>query len=63
MPFIDLTSLQLATDTFASQTMEKLVNDIGSIRTHLNSTELQLYEANEKVAELLEIVSALWQIM
>lgn len=37
--------------------MEKLVNDIGSIRAHLNSTELQLYEANEKVAELLEIVS------
>lgn len=47
----------MATDSFASQTMEKLVNDIGSIRTHLNSTELQLYEANEKVAELLEIVS------
>lgn len=36
--------------------MNQLVNDIGNIRTHLHSTELQLYEANEKIAELLENV-------
>lgn len=36
--------------------MEQLINDIGTIRTHLNSTELQLYEANEKISELIESV-------
>lgn len=36
--------------------MEQLVNDIGNVRTHLNNTELQLYEANEKISELIESV-------
>lgn len=42
---------------FATQTLEQLVVDIGNIRTHLNTTELQLYEANEKISELIENVS------
>lgn len=40
----------------ATQTLEQLVVDIGNIRTHLNTTELQLYEANEKISELIENV-------
>ena len=43
-------------ESFAAETMAQLINDIGTIRTHLNSTELQLYEANEKIAELIENV-------
>ncbi|KAJ6637831.1 hypothetical protein Bhyg_10562 [Pseudolycoriella hygida] len=41
-------------DILATQTLEQLVIDIGNIRTHLNTTELQLYEANEKISELIE---------
>lgn len=44
-------------DILATQTLEQLVVDIGNIRTHLNTTELQLYEANEKISELIENVS------
>jgi len=43
-------------DILATQTLEQLVVDIGNIRTHLNTTELQLYEANEKISELMENV-------
>ncbi len=43
-------------DILATQTLEQLVVDIGNIRTHLNTTELQLYEANEKISELIENV-------
>lgn len=41
---------------FSAEAMEQLVNDIGNVRTHLNNTELQLYEANEKISELIESV-------
>lgn len=37
--------------------MEKLIVEISNIKTHLNNTELQLYEANEKMSELIETVS------
>lgn len=47
---------------YSTETMEQLVNDIGHVRTHLNNTELQLYEANEKIAELIENVSFSWII-
>lgn len=38
------------------ETVERLINEIGKIKTQMNSTELQLYEANEKIAELSENV-------
>lgn len=47
-------------DIQATQTLEQLVVDIGNIRTHLNATELQLYEANEKISELIENVRTLF---
>lgn len=43
-------------EKYSAETMEQLVNDIGHVQTHLNNTELQLYEANEKIAELIENV-------
>lgn len=39
-----------------AETVEQLINEIGKIKTQMNSTELQLYEANEKIAELIENV-------
>lgn len=39
-----------------TETVEQLVNEIGKIKTQMNNTELQLYEANEKIAELIENV-------
>lgn len=39
-----------------AETVEQLINEIGKIKTQMNSTELQLYEANEKIAELSENV-------
>lgn len=44
-------------DIVTSETVEQLVNEIGKIKTQMNNTELQLYEANEKIAELIENVS------
>lgn len=43
-------------DIVTAETVEQLINEIGNIKTHLNNTELQLYEANEKIAELIENV-------
>lgn len=40
-----------------ADTVEQLINEIAKIKTQMNSTELQLYEANEKIAELIENVS------
>lgn len=39
-----------------TETVEQLINEIGKIKTQMNNTELQLYEANEKIAELIENV-------
>lgn len=39
-----------------AETVEQMINEIGKIKTQMNSTELQLYEANEKIAELSENV-------
>lgn len=39
-----------------AETVEQLVSEIGKIKTQMNTTELQLYEANEKIAELIENV-------
>lgn len=54
MNFSDILSIK--SDNFSAEAMEQLVNDIGNVRTHLNNTELQLYEANEKISELIESV-------
>lgn len=43
-------------DIVTAETVEQLINEIGKIKTQMNSTELQLYEANEKIAELIENV-------
>lgn len=39
-----------------ADTVEQLIKEIGKIKTQMNNTELQLYEANEKIAELIENV-------
>lgn len=44
-------------DIVTADTVEQLINEIANIKTQMNSTELQLYEANEKIAELIENVS------
>ncbi|XP_055323291.1 shootin-1 isoform X2 [Sitodiplosis mosellana] len=41
-------------DIVTTETVEQLINEIGKIKTQMNNTELQLYEANEKIAELIE---------
>lgn len=43
-------------DIVTAETVEQLISEIGKIKTQMNSTELQLYEANEKIAELIENV-------
>lgn len=59
--FISVHSNNTKKDILATQTLEQLVVDIGNIRTHLNTTELQLYEANEKISELIENVNLFYQ--
>lgn len=44
-------------DIVTAETVEQLINEIGKIKTQMNNTELQLYEANEKIAELIDNVS------
>lgn len=36
---------------------ERILVEIAKLKTHLNNVELQLYEANEKISDLLESVS------
>lgn len=43
-------------DIVTAETVEQLITEIGKIKTQMNNTELQLYEANEKIAELIENV-------
>lgn len=43
-------------DIVTADTVEQLVSEIGKIKTQMNNTELQLYEANEKIAELVDNV-------
>lgn len=55
---IDISNLdESKCDIVTSETVEQLINEIGKIKTQMNNTELQLYEANEKIAELIENVS------
>lgn len=44
-------------DIVTADTVEQLIGEIGKIKSQMNNTELQLYEANEKIAELVENVS------
>lgn len=44
-------------DIVTAEIVEQLLSEIGKIKTQMNTTELQLYEANEKIAELIENVS------
>lgn len=46
-------------DIITVETVQQLINEIGKIKTQMNNTELQLYEANEKIAELTENVSTM----
>lgn len=41
---------------FCVEQIDRLLIDIGNLKTHANMTELQLYEANEKNADLFEMV-------
>lgn len=43
-------------DIVTADVVEQLIGEIGKIKTQLNNTELQLYEANEKMAEIMESV-------
>lgn len=43
-------------DIVTADTVEQLINEIGKIKIQMNNTELQLYEANEKIAELIDSV-------
>lgn len=43
-------------DIVTADTVEQLINEISKIKTQMNNTELQLYEANEKIAELIDNV-------
>lgn len=43
-------------DIVTADIVEQLINEIAKIRTQLSNTELQLYEANEKMAEITENV-------
>lgn len=43
-------------DFVTAETVEQLINEIGKMKTQMNNTELQLYEANEKIAELVDNV-------
>ena len=40
-----------------SELVEKIVDEFLSLKNSMNTVELQLYEANEKIAELIENVS------
>lgn len=40
-----------------SDLVEKIVDEFLSLKNSMNIVELQLYEANEKIAELIENVS------
>lgn len=42
-----------------SDLVERLVDEFQTLKNSMNAVELQLYEANEKIAELLENVSAI----
>lgn len=43
-----------------SELVEKMVDEFMALKNSMNSVELQLYEANEKIAELIESVSCHW---
>lgn len=49
---VDATATPLTSELF-----EKLVDEFVLMKTAMNSVELQLYEANEKISELMENVS------
>lgn len=43
-------------DIVTADIVEQLIAEIGKTKTQLNNTELQLYEANEKMADIIENV-------
>lgn len=43
-------------DIVTADIVEQLIGEIGKIKTQQNNTELQLYEANEKMADIIENV-------
>lgn len=43
-------------DIVTADIVEQLIAEIGKIKTQLGNTELQLYEANEKIADIIENV-------
>lgn len=45
-------------DIVTADIVEQLIAEIGKIKTQLSNTELQLYEANEKMADIIENVCA-----
>lgn len=50
-------------DIVTADIVEQLINEIAKIKTQLSNAELQLYEANEKMAEITENVSEKWDKM
>lgn len=45
-----------------SELVEKIVDEFLALKNSMNTIELQLYEANEKIAELIENVSKMNEI-
>lgn len=45
-------------DIVTADIVEQLIGEIGKIKTQLSNTELQLYEAHEKMADIIENVGA-----
>lgn len=45
------------TDVFSIENLENIISEISKLKMNQNNIELQLYEANEKIADLLEHVS------
>jgi len=43
-------------ELITNDVMEKMINEIGNLKTYINNLQLELYEANEKISEYVEHV-------
>jgi len=50
--------IQSVPEFVTPQELEYLINEIETLKTNHNNLELQLYEANEKISEMIEQVSS-----
>lgn len=47
-------------DIVTADTVEQLINEISTMKIQMNNTELHLYEANEKIADLIDSVCIMY---